>query len=156
MDVVVRVALLAALWWMLSSGHLASWIVGAPTVVVAALVSRRLSPPWRTRLSPIATLQFAVFFLTRSVVGGIDVAARAVHPRLPLRPGFVTFELRLPPGNARIWMTNVISLLPGTLSAQQSGSTLTVHTIDLSAPVAENLRAIEDHIAAMFRLELAA
>ncbi|MGA9819917.1 MAG: hypothetical protein WBQ54_23770, partial [Pseudolabrys sp.] len=39
-------------------------------------------------------------FLYQSIVAGVDVALRALNPRLPLQPGFVIYPMRLPPSAA--------------------------------------------------------
>ncbi len=82
------------------------------------------------------------------------MAWRALHPRLPLAPGFRAHRLRLPPGTARVWLVNVVSLMPGTLAAGLKGDTLTVHVVDTTAPVERNLRRVEERVAAMFRFSL--
>jgi multicomponent Na+:H+ antiporter subunit E len=151
-----RMLVLAALWWVLLSGDGASWLVGGPVVIVAALVSCRLAPELRWRFSPTGAMRFAGFFLWRSLCGGVDVARRAFHPRLPLRPRFLTYPFRLPPGGARVFMANVISLQPGTLTAELGPNELTVHVLDADAPVVADLQTLEKRVAVLFRLELSA
>ena len=63
-------------------------------------------------LSPSA---IAVRFLGQSVVAGVDVARRALDPRLPLPPGLCDLSVGLPPGPARNMFTTLMSLLPGTV-----------------------------------------
>jgi len=41
----------------------------------------------------------AALFLRQSIVAGIDVAQRALDPRLPLRPGFVVYQGAPPAGH---------------------------------------------------------
>jgi multicomponent Na+:H+ antiporter subunit E len=62
--------------------------------------------------------------------------------------------LRLPPGSARTLFIAVISLLPGTLSAELEGRRLRVHTLIQDPAVLENLRELEIRVAALFGLEL--
>jgi multicomponent Na+:H+ antiporter subunit E len=154
LDVVARAALLAGWWWILTRGDGRSWLVGAPVVLAATLLSGALSPRIAWRWSGAGALRFAGFFLLHSFLGGVDVARRAFHPRLPLRPGFVTLHLRLPPGAGRVWLAMVVSLLPGTVSAELEGDRLVVHAVDTRAPVARSLRAAEMRLADMLRLDL--
>jgi multicomponent Na+:H+ antiporter subunit E len=49
---------------------------------------------------------------------GLDVAWRALHPALPIEPQFQRFRLHLPEGQPRTLMVSVLSLMPGTLSAE--------------------------------------
>jgi multicomponent Na+:H+ antiporter subunit E len=78
-----------------------------------------------------------------------------MHPRLPLKPGFITLRLRLPSTIARVWLANTISLLPGTLAANMENETLIVHAVDTDAPVIEGVREAEVRVADMLRLALA-
>jgi multicomponent Na+:H+ antiporter subunit E len=153
-DVLLRVILLAGWWMVLSRGDIASWLVGVPIVTVATWVSVRLVPAVRWRWSLRGALQFGAFFARQSLLGGIDVAGRALHPGLPIRPGFASAPMRLPHGAARICLINVISLLPGTLAVDMEGDTLTLHTIDDRLPVVESVATLERYVAAMFALEL--
>jgi len=129
-------------------------MIGIPAVGVATWASAWLTPTAAWRWSPVGTARFAGFFIAHSAWGGMDVAWRALHPRLPLAPGFQTLRLRLPPGTARVFLVNVVSLLPGTLGAGLQGDTLTLHVVDTTAPVERNLRKVEERVAAMFRLSL--
>jgi multicomponent Na+:H+ antiporter subunit E len=79
-------------------------------------------------------------FLRQSIVAGIDVARRALDPRLPLRPGFVVHRTHLPPGPMRNAFCTMTSLLPGTLPCGSDGSHgLVIHRLDINQPVAEQL-----------------
>lgn len=153
-DGALRLGLLAALWWLLAGADARSWIVGVPVVLVAAWVSRRLTPAVAWRWGWAGAFRFAGFFLWHSIRGGADVAWRALHPRLPLRPGFVRVELRVPPGAVRVCLANVVSLLPGTLAAQLEDEALLVHTVDAGTPVEAAVRAVEARVAAMFNVPL--
>lgn len=95
---------------------------------------------------------FAPFFLVQSLRGGVDVARRALHPRLPLNPCLVRYPLCLEEVPAQVFMANVVSLLPGTLSADLEDSVLTVHALDCALPVTEQLQALESRVARLFGL----
>lgn len=146
--------LFAALWWALTGGGAGSWIVGVPVVAAATAASRGLWPQDTGWWSPLGTLRFVVFFLRESVRGGVDVARRALDPALPLRPALVELRCRLPPGPAEVLLVDVVSLLPGTLSVDLRGALLTLHVLDDRAPAEAELRILEAHIAAMFRIPL--
>ncbi len=143
-----------ALWAALSGGAVDTWLVGVPVVVAATATSLRLRPHLTTWWSLPGLLRFLALFLRESVRGGIDVARRAFHPDLPLRPGLVRFETRLPTGPAEVALINAVSLLPGTLGADLRGRELTLHVLDASAPVEAETRALEAAIAAVFRIPL--
>jgi multicomponent Na+:H+ antiporter subunit E len=83
-------------------------------------------------------------FLRQSIVAGIDVAWRALDPRLRLRPGFVVYQAQLPPGTTRETFCAIMSLMPGTLPCGPAeGNGLTIHCLDVTQPVAEQL-AVEE------------
>lgn len=151
----VRLALLAGLWWALAPGEPASWIVGGPAVVLAAWAAAGLAAPEAGRLSPAGVLQFVPYFVGTSLQGGFDVAWRALHPRLPIDPAFVRHPLRLPEGSARTFLVNVVSLLPGTLSAEVDDSTLVVHALSRPGESARDVATLETRVAALFGLDLA-
>lgn len=104
--------------------------------------------PWR----PHRLLAFAAYFLRESLLGGIDVAWRAMHPRLQIEPCFSHYRLRLPTGQPRTLMISIVSLLPGTLSADmQDDDTLLVHA--LTPKACSSIEPLESWIAWLFSLE---
>jgi multicomponent Na+:H+ antiporter subunit E len=152
----LRLLLFTALWWVLAEGEAKGWAVAAASVGGATLASLILLPPGSRRLRVAALARFVPFFLRESVRGGIDVARRALHPRLPLSPGFIEYRLRLPAGPARVLFATTISLLPGTVSAQLGETHLRVHLLDRSRPVQARLRELEERVASVFGIELPA
>ncbi len=119
-----------ALVWLALNG-LDGWWFGLLAASVGAVVGGLLASgqphPWR----PHRLAGFALFFLVESFKGGIDVAWRAFRPDLPINPEFHRCRLDLPEGQPRTLMVSVISLLPGTLSADLSddGRELIIHTL---------------------------
>ena len=142
-----RLLLFAVLWGILTGGRTDALPVGALAVPLTTLASIRLLPPspWSLR----GWLRFLPYFLVESLRGGVDVAARAFHPRLPLAPALLDYPLRLPPGPARVVMADAVSLLPGTLSAELDGAVLRVHVLDHRRRPREQLAALEARIAAL-------
>ncbi len=141
------------LWWVLTGGDRHSWFIGGLTVGLALLVSTIIPAPHRTlRFSPAGLLRFIPYFLLQSLCGGIDVARRAYSPRLPLDPALIHYPLQLPPGGARIFLLNTVSLLPGTLSADLIDDTLAVHLLDQQRD--PQLQQLEQRVAGLFSLRL--
>jgi len=130
-----------------------SWLVGAPVVLFAVLASGVLLPGVSWSLPGI--LRFVPFFLWHSLRGGVDVAGRALHPRLPISPGLLKHQWRLPAGLPRVLMANTVSLLPGTLSAELGEEFLHVHVLDQTGAFKSELTQIETRVAKMFGLNLA-
>lgn len=142
-----RGLLFSLLWWTLTDGNVKSWWVGVPAVSFAVIASIALLPPvplvWRE------LLKFTPFFLWRSLQGGADVAWRAFHPGMPIAPAVVDYPLRLPPGLPQVVLANIVSLLPGTLSAMLDGQALKVHVLDSRRDFMTELRVLEQRVALM-------
>ena len=152
--IVIRGGLLLFFWWALSDGAISSWWIGLPAVLIALLVSLRLLPP--VNIAWLQWLKFVPFFIWLSLRGGIDVAWRAFHPRLPIDPQIIEYPLQLPPGLARVFMASTINLLPGTLSATLDHNSMQVHILDSQQDVIAELQAVEQQVARMFGISLKA
>ncbi len=117
-DILVRVILIAGLWWVITEGRADAWLVGLPAVALATLASVNLSAHASPRVSLVGLLGFVFLFLRKSISGGIDVARRTLTPKLNLQPGFRRYRLNLDDPAGRVLLINCISLLPGTLAAR--------------------------------------
>jgi multicomponent Na+:H+ antiporter subunit E len=96
-----RVACFLAFWIAIAGPGTVDLIVGALAAVVASWVSLRLLPPASRRVSLAAVGAFVPRFLYQSVVAGVDVAWRALAPRLRLQPGFVIYPPHLHPARRK-------------------------------------------------------
>ncbi len=150
----LRLVLFSLLWWVLTDGAAGSWLVGVPIILLATLVSVRLMPAlsW----SVPGMLLFVPYFLWHSMRGGVDVARRAMHPQLPISPALFDYRFRLPPGLPRVFMANIVSLLPGTLSVEIDSEILRVHVLDEAGDTTQELALLENRLAAIFGLTLTA
>lgn len=143
--VAARTLVFALVWWILTEGNAQSWGIGIPAVLLAVITSMALLPPvplvWRELPG------FALFFFWRSLRGGADVAWRALHPSMPIAPAVIDHRLGLPPGLPRVLMVNIVSLLPGTLSAALEGSMLKVHVLDSRGDFLTEITSVENRVA---------
>jgi len=139
----VRAPGFLALWLILSGFESRDLVIGVPVAILATWTSLRLLPSRPGRLHPLALTALVFRFLYQSVVAGIDVARRALDPRLPLRTGFVTYRTRLPPGPARNAFAALTSLLPGTVPVGDENGCLLYHCLDTEQPVESQLQAEE-------------
>jgi multicomponent Na+:H+ antiporter subunit E len=140
----VRAAFFLAFWLMISGWAPADLPVGIAAVVGATWVSLRFLPPLGAGYRFAAIASLAISFFRQSVVSGVDVAWRALSPRLRLQSGLVACPLRLPAGGKRSAFCALSSLMPGTLpTGTDEEGTLLVHCLDMSQPVAANLAAEE-------------
>jgi multicomponent Na+:H+ antiporter subunit E len=132
-----RLVLFAGLWLVLTRGE--ALLLGAAAVPATCWLSLRLLPPLRpVRLWPL--LAMAPVFVWRSLLGGLDVARRALDPRLPLNPGWVEIPVDLPDGG-KVALGGELSLMPGTLAAGSEGGRLLVHVLDRDQDVSAAVRA---------------
>jgi multicomponent Na+:H+ antiporter subunit E len=142
--VMARAVGFLAFWVALAGAHLGDLPAAVVAVVAATWTSLRLLPPgdWRPRFPALAAL--VLRFFGQSVVAGVDVGWRALHPRLPLRPGFVVYPVGLPSGPARYTFCSLTSQVPGTVPAGPAeGGGLLVHCLDVGQPVVAQLAAEE-------------
>jgi multicomponent Na+:H+ antiporter subunit E len=141
---IARAVVFLGLWLALEGADPAGLPIAVATALAATWISVRLLPPGSWRPQPVALVGLALRFVRQSVVAGADVAWRALDPRLPLRPGFVTHRAELPSGVVRSIFWALTSLQPGTVpsGADESGAEI-VHCLDLDQPVAAQL-AVEE------------
>lgn len=149
--ILLRTALLALLWWILTGGTSEAWGIGAVAVAAAVAVSLRLSPPHGTGLSMAGLLSFAAFFLAHSLRAGLQVALMAFRPRLALDPAIVNIPLRIDGERERAVLVATLNLLPGTLVAGGDPTHIWVHVLDVRGPFEADLRAAESRIARLFK-----
>ena len=153
-DLFAAPLVLAGVWTGFNGADVGSWIVGAPAVLGAVLIGRALFKAPPVRLAPGQVLPFAGFFLSRSVLGAMDVARKAFQPVRRLHPAFVEYSLRLPPSPARSLFLACISLLPGTCVVSLESRWLVVHALDATVDVSGQLGDLERRVAQLLRTPL--
>lgn len=142
----LRAAGFLVFWVIMAGCEPADLVIGVIAAVIATAISLQLLPPCGLRIAPLALARLVARFLRQSLVAGFDVAFRALHPRLPLRPGFIRYRTQLEPGPMRDAFCTMTSLLPGTLPAgSDDEDVLLIHCLDVDAPVAEQL-ALEERL----------
>ena len=140
---------LGLLWFVLTDGESASWLVGMPVVFAAAWLRMRLGGVYiRLRLRNLPA--FALFFLRYSIKGGWDVAKRVFSGLSELHTKLVPYETQLAEGPARILLINCISLMPGTAVVERDEGHLQLHVLDSRQPFEMEIRRFELHIAQLF------
>lgn len=103
---------------------LVTWIMGGSTVEGVA----RWLQPQRYFWALVYLFVLAAYVVRANV----DVAYRALHPAMPIRPGIVKIKTRLQRPASRTALCNSITLTPGTLAvdARDDGSIM-VHWISV-------------------------
>jgi multicomponent Na+:H+ antiporter subunit E len=148
----LKTALVFSALWVVLSGYEdpSSWIIGLPAVLAATWSRGRLPIGHRRRLSATGILRLLPVFLWESFKGGFDVARRVVGRRLSVEPGLFDYPLRLTAPSGRVFFVGLVSLLPGTLSADVQGDMLRVHALDLRVNAAGELDRLERLVASCF------
>jgi multicomponent Na+:H+ antiporter subunit E len=132
------------LWVVLAGGNPVDLAPGAVGALAATWVSLHFLPPGASSLRPASLARFTFRFVRQSMIAGVDVARRALDPRLPLHPGFVVYQPGLPPGPSQHMFTTLMSLLPGTVpTGPAPGSGLLIHCLDVEQPITAQLAAEE-------------
>jgi multicomponent Na+:H+ antiporter subunit E len=132
---------------VLSGADLLDIPAAAAAIAAATWMSLHLLAPRTSRGSPRAIGQLALRFLYESVIAGADVARRALHPALPLRPGFVVYPTGFPPGPGRNTFAALTSLLPGTVPSGEENGQIVYHCLDVGQPVVAQLAAEEEALS---------
>jgi multicomponent Na+:H+ antiporter subunit E len=149
-----RAAVFAAVWWVVAEADPEGRVFGVPFVMLATYASLTLTPSRLWRIRPLGAVRYAWYFAHQSILGGIDVALRAIRPSMPLDPELVEYRMRLVPEHSRVLFADTVSLLPGTLSTGFEGDRLTMHVIDRGLPVEQSLRDVEERVADLFGIDL--
>lgn len=149
-----RFLLFATLWLIVAGPEPTSWIIGGPTIALAAWVSLglggRFDRPHPSGLRLLGLMRFIPYFAIESLRGGLDVAARVMRPRVRIDPGFLRYPVRLRSPSAQVVFIDSISLLPGTLSADLRNGVIDVHALDISADLEPELERLEGRVARVF------
>lgn len=140
----------AAAWWIAVGMSPNSWWIGLPTVSGATVIAVALGA--RTlRLRWSALPRFVLFILARSVVGSVDVALRAVRPKLAIAPAI--FEHALRSDRGAVLLATLVSLLPGTLVARLEGGRLVVHSLAPADVSHQEILCLEERIARLLDVD---
>lgn len=142
-----RLLFMSGVWVVLSGTDAKALAVGMFAVSAATWLSLR-GLPQRQYLAFWRFARHLPAFVSGSLLGGLDVARRALSPRIALSPGWVEVPVRLPDGG-RVAMGAELSLMPGTLAAGVRGEHLLVHLLDTEAGFERAIPREEAAIAAM-------
>ena len=121
------VLIYALIWALFAEGD--GWPIGVPSILLAAGLSLWLGlNPWKPSLRALPG--FVWFFLGRMALGAWDVAVRALHPRRPLQPAWLDYQLRSESPRVRLMLSALVGLLPGTLASRVEADCMRVHVLD--------------------------
>jgi len=145
--ILVLTVVYAGLWLLLSNNQ--GWAFGSIFIILAVVcaLSAELTLP---RLSWRFLPGFVFFFLSRVLLGGIDVARRTLGVKPDVAPGWVEHPLANSSAFARLLLSAVTGLLPGTLAARIDGDIMLVHALDTHSDWQSDVARLEAHLARLF------
>jgi multicomponent K+:H+ antiporter subunit E len=130
--------------WVLAFNRVTPLVLlgGVAVGVALPLGTARFWPEYPSRVRYGAALRFAGVFLWDVLVANVRVAALVLGPTARLRPGFFVVPLDVQDPYVTAVLAAVISLTPGSVSADYAAEThtLLVHGLDVGDPAAEAAR----------------
>ena len=123
--------------WMLLFWSLDPWVIGSGVFfafIVGFLIAEICPDEFEKIANPKRWLFFLIYvpyFLYYCLKANVDVAARVVHPDVPIRPGIVKVKTTLETDMGKTFLANSITLTPGTLTIDIDGQDLYIHWINI-------------------------
>jgi len=110
------------LTWPFADGKIDIQVVVAgliASIIVAVLFYEVLPKEHRVFISPVRIFWFLVYvpvFFYYVIKANLDVVYRALHPKMPIKPGIVKIKTILKTDSGITALANSITLTPGTLT----------------------------------------
>jgi len=156
MTIILR-TLILFLFWILLSGkwelfHLG---LGLFSSVAVSYFSYRPEQGRHLSISEIpraiaGMLWYGVWLLVKIVQAACHVSWLVLSPSMPIFPQLIKHKTILKTDDAKVIFANSITLTPGTITADISGDTLTVHELDDQSSSDIRSGAMEKEIAKIF------
>lgn len=124
----LRAAMLVVLW-LLAWGELSAANVLSGVAVAAAVLLAFPPRPAATRVHvrPAAALRLMAYVVSQLVVSNALMTRQILSRHPDVRPGVVAHRLRVPSDEVVAVMTAVISLSPGTMTADVDDASATIY-----------------------------
>jgi multicomponent Na+:H+ antiporter subunit E len=136
-DFWIRVTLFSVFWLLLTGWQPNSWGVGAVFIFMASSLSLTLTTKQRQTeqwlINPTKYIAFLYYFFVQSIRGGWDIAKLALIPKSKLSPGVIIYHTDLETKSQIFTFMQVLSLLPGTVSAKHWGGVVSIHVLNLNS-----------------------
>lgn len=79
------------------------------------------------------SIYYLFWMIGQIIIAGFHVLKLISRPAMPIKPAVITFDADLPNVHARMILGNSITLTPGTITVDITGSRFTVHSIDTNS-----------------------
>jgi multicomponent Na+:H+ antiporter subunit E len=121
------------------------------SVIVAVLFHEILPKEHRVFISPVRVFWVLVYipvFFYYVIMANFDVVYRALHPKMPIKPGIVKIKTNLKTDSGITALANSITLTPGTLTVDLTDDGyLYIHWINVKS---DDVEQATKHIAQRF------
>ncbi len=149
-SIVKRTTVLGIVWLVLTGGSISALVYALAAVPAGIALSFLLLEPGPGTVNMLRLASLLPGFIMRSVAGGVDVAWRALHPRMPVRPGWISLRTQMTDSPARSLYGAETSLLPGTLSAGCDQIGLKIHCLYIDQDTEQRVQVGERRFARAF------
>jgi multicomponent Na+:H+ antiporter subunit E len=124
---------------------------GIASIFVAIMFHEILPKEHHIFVSPVRVFWFLIYlpvFFYYVLLANLDVVYRALHPKMPIKPGIVKIKTNLETESGITALANSITLTPGTLTVDLTDDGfMYVHWINVKS---EDLEQATKHIAQRF------
>lgn len=136
MRIAGRIGMLTALW-LLAWGEISLANALSGVAVAAALLAAfppSTSDSAHVRVNAIAFIRLAGYVASQLITANVTMTREILRPRPTIRPGVLEHRLAVPSEHVVTVMTSVISLSPGTMTADvdRESHTIYVHFLFLN------------------------
>lgn len=131
------------IFWLIMSGKFEAIYLGFGVFSVASVLyvnhNLRRYRFFEDDIDGLQQLRYgrAVFYffwmIGQIIISGFHVLKLISRPSMPIKPAMITFDADLPNVHARMILGNSITLTPGTITVDITGSRFTVHSIDTNS-----------------------
>lgn len=161
-SIVLRMLVFGLIWLALSDASPDYLSYGVVSTAAATALSLAIMPPatprirrWLARVW--GTIRLAAWFLQQSVIGGVDVARRALKPQVDIAPEVVDVDVELPEGSGREVCYLLMNLLPGSMVQRVRDSEdqkiAEIHTLSLTLNPEQQWQRLQLRVQQAFQTE---
>lgn len=131
---IINVSLFLFAIWLLWSGHYTPLLLAFGVLSTAFVVSLMARVDLIDRETHLVLLKPALFlytlWLAKEIIKScLDISRRILSPGLPISPNVVRVKARQRTELGKVTYVNSITLVPGTVSMDIDGDTITVHAL---------------------------
>jgi len=146
-----------SLFWLILSGKIGLqyfiFMAAAIAIVVSTNPDRPFAPSRGIgeRLASAGHFfRYLVWLLWNILKANIEVAARILHPRMPIRPQLMIFRSPMKSDVARVVVANSMTLTPGTITVDLKDDRFLVHSLHPVSAGAVTEAHLQNAVGPMF------